>query len=273
MFSALNKYRITAYIVLISLSAILYIEGQKHIKEQHDKERIDKQIAIIEPIIEQQLDDKSFHTLTDTVRSFVHKNSIHAIDDEFYAHWKDAPLMMEKLVTYAQNKTGAPPHLECSTRTKLAETILQSMGYDTRSIDVFKQGNKFLSHSFYEVLNPETGRWEVHDPDFDLFWRHIKTGKRASITDLIKDEFSNFEPCWKTDQCGAEFLSQRTMDHITEFETRFGLASIIDRKRNLRPLLVNTKRFDLEKAFDVKGTSLTYCEYREKNCRQDIIKY
>jgi len=47
--------------------------------------------------------------------------------------------------------------MECSTRTSLMSEILQKLGYDTRVVAVFDTNETLTSHSFLEVMDPETG--------------------------------------------------------------------------------------------------------------------
>ena len=78
--------------------------------------------------------------------------------------------------------------------------VLKSLGYDTRVIAIFNSRTNLKSHSFLEIINPETKRWETQDADHDIYWRSKSCGERISLTDsaqLIDD----IEPCGRND-CG-----------------------------------------------------------------------
>ena len=58
--------------------------------------------------------------------------------------------------------------MECSSRTILMGLILRALGYETRVVAIFDSRTNLKSHSFLEVINPATGRWETQDADFDI---------------------------------------------------------------------------------------------------------
>lgn len=45
----------------------------------------------------------SFHEKVDVVRDFIHSNSVHKIDDEFYSYWYDIPALMTMLAAHAES--------------------------------------------------------------------------------------------------------------------------------------------------------------------------
>lgn len=215
-----------------------------------------------------------FHEKADTIRDFIFQNSEHSEDEEFYEHWRDVPLMYSKLIAYLNDKeNNEPVHLECSTRSTLAVNMLHSLGIETRSVSIYRQTENYPGHTFYEIYNTETQRWEIQDPDFNIFWRDKKNNRRASIYDMIEHPMSQFEACTFTEKCGAEHLPARTIKLFDDLKTRFALASIIDRDIGERPLLYNKARFDLEKKIKVGDKMITYCEHMDKNCRQEIIGF
>ncbi len=239
------------------------------------KQEIKAQIVQITPLIDLAAAD-DFHHKIDRVRDFIYKNSTHKIDDVFYSHWKDVPLMLEKVKNYAVSEPQVPekaPHLECSTRSTLIREVLHEMDIRTRSVSVYRQTKGYPGHTFLEVFNPETQRWAVQDADFNIFWRKNDNGQRASIEDLIREPIENFTPCKFDGQCGDGQIEARTTERMPDLVTRFAVASIIDKDAGYRPLLVNTNRFDLEKKIKVGDEMLTYCQHMAKNCRQDIVIY
>jgi hypothetical protein len=70
-----------------------------------------------------------------------------------------------------------PVHMECSTRTNLMKSILQALGYDTRVVAIFNSKTNLRSHSFLEVMNPETKRWETQDVDYDIYLAQQSVGR------------------------------------------------------------------------------------------------
>ena len=206
----------------------------------------------------------------DRLRTFVTRNSIHKIDAEFYSYWHDLPQVIDRMMAFADG-IGPPPHLECSSRTELMAAVLTRLGHETRGVAIFEDAAGFPSHTFLEVFDRSTGRWHVQDPDYDLYWLHVATGQRASIFDLVALPFSDVVPCNGTG-CGWTLESWEGNDAI-RLQTYLGLASVVDRDRDQRPLLVNTTRFDLSAPQVVDGAARAFCEFAEKNCRQDIHRF
>jgi hypothetical protein len=206
----------------------------------------------------------------DRLRTFVTRNSVHRIDDEFYSYWHDLPQVIHRMMAFA-NGAGPPPHLECSSRTELMEAVLAHLGHDTRGVAIFEDAAGFPSHTFLEVFDRTNGRWHVQDPDYDLYWVLAATGQRASIFDLVALPFTDVMPC-NGSGCGWGLESWEGND-AARLRTYLGLASVVDREKGERPLLVNTTRFDLAAPQVVDGAARTFCEFAGKNCRQDIHRF
>ncbi len=215
---------------------------------------------------------QGFHATADYARDFIWHNSVHKIDEEFYAHWGNTPVIVSKMISYAQGQHNHPPHLECSSRSGLMSGIMESLGYRVRSVDVYKHLDEFPAHSFLEVLNPETDKWEIYDADYNIFWCRTADGHRAGIKDIISaPDLDAVLPCLAGDICGWSEVFKTGAESLRGY---YGLAVIIDRDADERPLLINRSRFPFEKAAPVSGrANLAYCEYRAKNCKEKITFY
>jgi hypothetical protein len=215
-----------------------------------------------------------FHARADAVRDFIWRNSAHLIDAEFRAHWGNTPVIVAKMLAYQAGRTAHAPPLECSSRTALMERALQALGYRTRSVDVYKYGPAFFSHSFLEALNPETNAWEVYDPDYDIFWTDKAGTKRIGIQDIIAaPDLDQVRPCLSENMCGWDIaaLDGRGVGAKRPY---FGLAVVIDRRSRERPLFVNQARFPLPQPVTrPDGKQMTYCQYRPKDCKGKIVLY
>ena len=182
--------------------------------------------------------------------------------------------MSKKIIAHAKGQSDKRAPLECSARSGALESIYQTLGYNTRSVSAYKHKQNYPSHTFSEVQNPQTGEWHVQDVQRDQFWRMKESGKRASIHDLIKHDKSAYIPCRSNQECITWETLSRENETPAELEKYYDSASIIDRKNKRRPFLVNAQRFDLNAPVEIKGKGLmTYCEYRDKNCRDKIIVF
>ena len=63
--------------------------------------------------------DRDFHSHIDYLMAFVHNNSEHNIDDEFWKDFRNKPRTLDKFLAYAKGQSEDPPNMECSTRSKL----------------------------------------------------------------------------------------------------------------------------------------------------------
>src|SRR5262245_23202376 len=160
-----------------------------------------------------------FHQRIDKVRTFINEHSIHRADDEaFRANQGQEGAFAAGILAHARGLSTEPAHMECSTRSTLMTRILHTLGYDTRIIAIFDSGTNLESHSFLEVMNPQTGQWETQDPDYDIYWRRQGAGERISLADMA-EAIGDIEPCGRH-SCGWDHVSRegipvkRLMDYL-----------------------------------------------------------
>lgn len=212
-------------------------------------------------------DDASFHEKADGVRQFLSKNSIHQIDDEFYRYWHSMPALMAMIGQHAENPQSYKPHMECASRSMTMFWMLRALGIRTRAVVIYRADDINRSHTFLEVYNPETQKWEIQDPDQNAYWIFTESGERAGVEDLLTypvDE--TFLPCQSPDECGY-------WDRVRIIVPYFNLASIIDMEAGQHPILVNTDRFpDNARAFYRAGLETSYCALFAGDCYEEIIE-
>ena len=213
----------------------------------------------------------SFHQNVDLVRLFINENSVHRIDEQFYRYWKVPETLMDQMIEHASHN-GPAPHMECSSRSGVMRIVLKALGIQTRAVALYRlEHDQWKSHSFLEALNPETKKWEIQDPDYNIYWIDAVSGKRAETIDLLKESRTKFLPCQTPKNCGWKKKNDEKM-RINVLHDFFQIASIIDRELLLRNLHVNQHRLSNSSAS--KTTSVEdYCEYIPKNCRQKIYVY
>ncbi len=215
--------------------------------------------------------DLPFHQRIDRIRDFVNTNSIHKIDDEFWSYRNDDALVVSRLIDRYLGR-GDPPHLECSGRSGVMGKIIRRIGMDVRSVSIYqhRQSVGFRSHTFLEVFNGQTSRWEIADPEYDLYYVDRITGARASTQDLLTRPLDEFIPCSESGRCGWHITSSdgAKAGNLSDY---FGLAAV--KHNGKRLLMVNNQRFDLEKPVEVDGEQIAYCDYISKNCRGEIILF
>ncbi len=265
------KYKkvIIGLLSIVVVGAGVYVGYDEYKKYAHKKMLEDKAQRIASLI--ELPNEPDFNDTVDAVRIFVHDNSVHKMDEEFWEHVYDYDAMLTKLYDHASGKTDHKPPLECSTRTEVMERILTAMGYKARPVSGFKFENENMGHTFLEVYDENEQRWVISDPDQNIFWRDIDTKKRIGLTQALSVPVDTIEPCYTKDKCKGD-MPDNIYARITKekYLDYFDLGSIIDRDNSERILIVNEQRFDIETPLIYKGKEQTFCDIWEKNCRYDI---
>lgn len=212
--------------------------------------------------------DASFHQTIDAMRAFIQNHSLHMIDDEFYRNWGNIAGLMQIIGTNAQNSAAPKAHMECATRSAVMYHMLTTLGYHVRPVVVYPPDDPSKSHTFLEVMNPDTHKWEVQDPDMNLYWIFKNTKKRASLADLLSHPLKDtFLPCRRPDDCSY------TDRENAEFLRKFALASPIDIKDGRADWVLNPQRFSPDHKFLQGKRSFMYCPLvPEDACHTKIIE-
>lgn len=208
-----------------------------------------------------------FHQQVDKVRTFINDNSIHKIDEAFWSNQGNAAAFAAGLIAHAKKLSSVPVHMECSTRSNLMKLVLQALGYQTRIIAIFNSRTNLRSHSFLEVMNPDTGRWETQDPDYDIYWRSKKSAERVSLAEMA-EAVAGIEPCGR-ESCGWQHASREGMK-AKKLMNYLDIISISE-KQKVRYTLY-TSRADLGGAY-IKGQKRgAFCQVEAKRCKHGFVK-
>jgi hypothetical protein len=218
-------------------------------------------------------DTPDFHQRIDKVRTFINDHSTHQPDEAFRAIQGKEGAFAAGVLAHARGLSTEPVHMECSTRSALMTRILHTLGYDTRIIAIFDSGTNLESHSFLEVMNPQTGQWESQDPDYDIYWRSKgAAGERISLADMA-EAIGDIEPCGRH-SCGWDLVSRegipvkRLMDYLD-------IISVTGKQKTLRYSFY-TSRADLGRTYTKGSKRGIFCEVESKRCMRgfyDITKY
>ena len=252
-------YKLIAAAALLALAAAFAFKihsqtGDKAINKQQIKQILE--LADIKNI-------NGFERQTDALRLFVNANSIHKIDEEFDRLEGNRTAIDAAVIAHASRQTTEAPHLECSTRTSLLNRLLVAAGYHTRQVIIQSVNENLRSHTFLEVMNPVTHRWEVQDPDYSIYWRHKKTLERVAFTDVVSD-LDAHEPCGP-EGCGWDIKGREGHDR-NRIREKSDIVTFIDRAGKQRYSLY-APGVDPEMLFEKDGRKATYCALVAKNCR------
>lgn len=213
-----------------------------------------------------------FHQRLDKVRTFINDHSVHKIDKAFRANQGRPASFLAGILAHAKGMAAEPIHMECSTRTGAMGQILKALGYDTRVIAIFNSRTNLRSHSFLEVMNPHTKRWETQDADYDIYWRSKSSGERISLADSARF-VDKIEPCGRN-ECGWGHASREGIkaNKVIDY---LDIVSITAKEKALRFALY-TSRAELNRTYSKRRKQGVFCEVEAKRCKHgfyDITKY
>jgi len=141
--------------------------------------------------------------------------------------------------------------------------VLRRMGYQTRTIALFKTKGRFASHTFLDARNPETKRWETQDPDYDLYWVSKSANERVSLAETA-GQLDDLVPCGR-ESCGWDRVS-RDGKAAKSLQDKLDILSVTSKENDIR-YSVYTTRANIGQIFDFGGKVGPYCEAMEKRCR------
>jgi hypothetical protein len=213
-----------------------------------------------------------FHQRLDRVRTFINDNSAHRIDEAFWVNHGNPAAFAAGVLAYARKSSSELIHMECSTRANLMRLILQALGYETRAVAIFNSRSNLQSHTFLEIRNPHTERWETQDADFDIYWRSRDSGRRIALADAAEG-MDRIEPCGRN-ACGWDHVSREGI-RAEALKAYLDIISITAKGKSARYSLY-TSRADLSTIYRKGSERGTFCEVEAKRCKNgffDITKY
>jgi hypothetical protein len=196
---------------------------------------------------------------TQSIMEFVHDYSIHKIDDQFYRNVKRLDLVMIKMAEALQGKHRDLPHLSCGPRATLMKELLSHLGIKSRLVQVYSDSFPNVEgHRLLEVLNSETARYELWDPDFRVWYQKVNGKDHVdAITMVLAPSMDLFEP---TDSVRTGWEDTQTK-HLRD--SYFKAVLYEGEREGMRhaPIFVNTERFDVKKRF---ADGLNFSEWATK---------
>jgi hypothetical protein len=213
-----------------------------------------------------------FQRQVDQVRAFINDHSRHGMDETFWTNHGNPAAFAAGVLAHAKQLSSEPIYMECSTRSILMARLLRALGYKTRIVAIFNSRTNLRSHSFLEVMNPKSGRWETQDPDYDIYWQSKASKTRISLAEEAEN-IEGMEPCGRN-SCGWEHVSREGIK-ATKLRDYLDIISITDKERDIRYALY-TSRADLQTVYSKGSKRGTFCQVEAKRCKQgfyDIRKF
>lgn len=156
-----------------------------------------------QPAFFQFLAEKRFPSDTariDFLRDWLNAYSTH---DETVKNPKalDSEWVLSELCRAWEND-GPRPALTCGPRALTLQRILHALDYKSRFVSTYfvtYSPDEIGSHSYLEVLNPTSGRWEICDPDNNVFYVDA-SGNRLSSLGIARQPAGTVYPANGTEQ-------------------------------------------------------------------------
>ena len=194
------------------------------------------------------------------VMDFVHDNSEHNIDDEYYSYFGKYIKYYKMLLAVKRGESDHKVHLSCGPRSLLMVQLLDSFGIYGRVVQIFSdQFEGVEGHRLVEVKNPETNSWELWDPDTNFVFMDKKSGERVDVMRLVFSDIESVVPVRGKDKGWdvVEAAQKKSYYKSVMFESnQTGQAD--------PTIIVNKDRFDLDKVFN---SGVKFEEWLEKTYR------
>lgn len=218
--------------------------------------------------IKEYIDSQNFSSESeriDFIRNWVYEKSIHKIDTEHKKYAFNTPRVLSMLWKTHQTTKGHA-HLSCGPRAMAMKSILEKLEIQNRIISIFTDDNPEVnSHTFLEVFNKETKRWELQDPDFNIYYIALDTQERVATAQLIWGDLDSITPVsidkkgWKNNN--VEHLKQHYFETLMYMNHLNGEKSVI---------LINIDRFNAEKVFEKNG-NIDFYQFANKHYSNPIF--
>lgn len=258
---------IGTFIILAGVIALAF-EGADEFGKHEEQAAIIKEVSAIKDQLALECVE-GFYAQVDEVRGFIQQYSKHQVSGEFQNLWREPAKHYAAFLDVVENRREKPVAMECSTRSGLMSKLLQALGYETRIVDVYSMQKDFRAHTFLEVLNPETKKWEIADPDINIYWFDSTTQERVGISELVANGVENYVPCSNPYRCGWDIKHNSDTNPPTELmdENYFSMARIHDSVEG-KYAIYNSVNFDLEQKMPTSdGDEKVFCDVWGKVCR------
>lgn len=167
----------------------------------------------------------------------------------------------------------------CAYETKDAEAdlfqkLLALQDLNFRTVTGFVHAEGYPEYSFIEVLNPDTQKWEIHDVNYNIYYKGNETGEKLGTRRVFLAGFENVQAC-RTDKNGKETcgwdMRAKDSKRTGEVQKFWGAAVIQDPRTKTNTLHINAEGFPFADTELVAGEEKTFCQYREKFCKDIVI--
>lgn len=193
-----------------------------------------------------------------SLRHCVNLYSTFSADPKNRDKWNNQQGMMQWMEKYSRHETSEPPPMDCYYRAHAMVWILRALGLQAYTVVITNNADNFMDHVVVRVKNPDTGKWEIQGPLYDMAYRLKEKEGWLDSRDLLAEE--NFEPCDFNGKCGWGLVSR---EKLTVSTIKNYFSSLYDTKEKI---LYLSRDFDEKKVRKVQGKKMNFCEKRPEYC-------
>lgn len=202
--------------------------------------------------------------LIDKARWFIRNGFAEKHDKWYDEHAWHTEIALQFIYHNNINPSSEPAHLDCGPSTRALACILNYFDFQTRIVHFLTDDFDYVAgHTLLEVLNPDTGKWELQDPLYNIYFYHIDTRQRASALDLVFSDIEKIIPSdgklhgWdkKMHSRYSDRQPKILKDHYFE---------VLLYGESKRFVLINNEKISLTKRFP-KNNNLTILEFIKKS--------
>lgn len=152
--------------------------------------------ALIADIIRQE-SASTGQLLQDTARELLANNTTHS-DGEWWAlHGNDNFYTAEQIYkTIIGDPTAERAQLLCGNMVDVFSGVCAELGLQKRSVWTYSDSQGFFQgHTYLEIFNTTTNKWEIQDADYNVYYTDIRTGERVGVAEIMSaDDVEYFIP-------------------------------------------------------------------------------
>jgi hypothetical protein len=208
----------------------------------------------------------TFDEKVDHIRRFIERNTGYVQDKKLYAANDGYLRVAQMAIAHAKDQSQPLAGIDCSWRSELLMNVLIRMGFEARLVSAFDAdlppGVGQQSHTFLDVKNPATRKWQSQDPEFHIYWKSITTGQRVSILEQA-ERLDQIMPC-NRETCGWDALGVK---HLKDLFDIFTVFNITKNKR----YSVYSSRANLSTLHENGGRAGDFCDVYFYNCRSGFF--
>lgn len=237
----LNLQKIQSEARQLQAEALLFKQHAEAILQQNDHNSVAAFAGYL------QITNSDVRGAVNTLRRFISTT---------IAEWKDTTLISSEgwaasayspdrvikimLMQIAEQKPVSIP-FGCGGATLVMLKVLEELKIPARMLHVFSSDyDNIRSHFMVEVQID--GRWEIHDPLFNMSYEN-KDGRKLSINEVLAEtDLEKIVPCIDQD-------CKKSIKHIGVRDYYFGLAVVFDQETKRPAYIWNPARYDMQKRF------------------------